>query len=143
MIGCVDVTYNMFNVKMKHLRYLRYFRNLLALLGVLFISFWVFRMLFGTWPGEIGSRSAFFSWEYKEYVRSTSPNGMFDAIVLQGNAGAVTEYTYDIFIAKKGKVINRDLDRRLMVLGGYEHAGPKNTNGKKMEIFTLLSVRRR
>lgn len=52
----------------------------------------------------------FFEWGYEELPRVVSPNGRFEIVSVRGNAGAVTGYTYDLFVVEKGGVVDREKD---------------------------------
>ena len=62
-----------------------------------------------------------FEWEYEEQSRIESPDGEYEIVLFRGNAGAVSGYTYELYIVEKGKDINRELDGSRHVFTAYEH----------------------
>ena len=46
-----------------------------------------------------------FSPSYDEVARVTSPNGSYDAVLIESNGGATTSFKYEIYITKKDKGI--------------------------------------
>lgn len=51
-----------------------------------------------------------FEWDYEERPRVVSPGGSFEIVPVRGNAGAVSGYTYDLFVVEKGVVVDREKD---------------------------------
>jgi hypothetical protein len=62
----------------------------------------------------------FFEWEYEELSRIESPNGQFEIVPFRGNAGAVSGYTYELYVVEKGKDVDRELDSSRHVFTAYE-----------------------
>lgn len=86
----------------------------------------------------VGSIGLSFKWEYTEEERQTSPSGEFDAVVLRGNAGAVSGYQFEIYVVLKGVVVDRERDRRHEVYGSYENAGPFHYEWKGPDLFITV-----
>ena len=61
-----------------------------------------------------------FEWEYDELSRIESPDGQFEIVPFRGNAGAVSGFTYDLFVVEKGRDVDREEDSKYRVFTAYE-----------------------
>jgi hypothetical protein len=57
---------------------------------------------------------------FDEVSRVTSPNGKFDAIIVESNGGATTSFGYDIYIVKYGRKF-KDSKRLLNIYGAVQN----------------------
>lgn len=71
------------------------------------------------------SACASFEWVYEEKDRSTSPDQMVDAVIVEGNGGATTSFVYWVYIVPKGLKFDKDatsFDRDRAVFSGDHFA---------------------
>ena len=90
--------------------------SILTIIGGLTIVFGILWLvtLTSIWPFPL------FEWEYEELPRVESPNRQFEIVPFRGNAGAVSGFTYELFVVTKGKNIDREIDSRYRIFVAYE-----------------------
>ncbi|MHC5083427.1 MAG: DUF5412 family protein [Planctomycetota bacterium] len=90
--------------------------NIFPIIGVLIILYGIFWLITSI-PFD---SFHIFQWEYEELARVASPDGQYEIVPFQGNAGAVSGYAYDLFVVPKGKSVDRENDSQYCVFVGYE-----------------------
>ena len=90
--------------------------SILTIIGGFSVVFGILWLITLTpiWPFPL------FEWEYEEFPRVESPNGQFEIVPFRGNAGAVSGFTYELFVVTQGKNVDRETDSMFCVFVAYE-----------------------